>query len=349
MGAETRNKAADLERDLLTNPQRFSMMQALRLLCYLNASTPEELDQFCRYQIKIVPWLSLAFPPAEVVSIEKEEKNGKPAYRVTVPHYGLYSTMGALPTFYTEELLDEAREDKSISRDFLDIINNHLYHLLYAANRHGDLVRRTVESANRSAEFIQYSMMGQAEETLRDPELPALAVIDLIAQRSRSAIRLERYLEFALKQALGPKEPVRAEVEQCVSRRAPVPSSQRCRLGLNSCRLGEDAVLGESVADSTGAFRIHLYNVRPSDAEKFLPGRKLYRSFREHIRRYLDSPQDFDLVLHPAGDAVPMALGASKIGFYLGAQAVQTVRVSWRGTQHADNGIQTGRERRSRR
>lgn len=300
------------------------MMQALRLLGIMNAGSADEIDRFFRRNIRVVPWLSLAFPPAEVVSVRKREEDGRPLYRVTVPYYGLYSTMGALPTFYTEELLDEAREDESISRDFLDILNNHLYHLLYAANRHGDIALRTVESANRSAEFIQYCLIGQAEDELRDTSLHALAIADLLAQRSRSAIRLERYLAFVLGRD-------GVEVEQCVERRAPVPPAQRCAVGVGGCRAGEDAVVGENVADSAGKFRIHLRGVKPSDAAEFLPGREGYGSFRDRVECYLDSPQEFDLVLHPDGsEPQPAPLGdGAKLGFYLGAKAEQPVRVSW--------------------
>ena len=324
MGSEAREQAADLERLLLTEPQRFTMMQALWLPGALNAGTAEETDRFSRRSVRVVPWLSLAFPPAEVVSVRKLEEDGRPVYRVTVPYYGLYSTMGALPTFYTEELLDEAREDESISRDFLDILNNHLYHLLYAANRHGDIARRTVESANRSAEFIQYCLVGQAEEELRDPAMHALAIADLLAQRSRSAVRLERYLGFILGRS-------DVEVEQCVERRAPVPKAQRCALGVGSCRVGEDAVVGEDVADSAGKFRVHLRGVKPSEAAEFLPGREGYCSFRDRVERYLDSPHEFDLVLRPAGSAPqPAALGVGpRLGFFLGTKRGQPVRISW--------------------
>ena len=324
MGSEAREQAADLERRLISEPQRFTMMQALWLSGVLNAGTADGIDQFLRRGVRVVPWLSLAFPPAEVVSVEKREEDGQAVYRVTVPYYGLYSTMGALPTFYTEELLDEAREDESISRDFLDILNNHLYHLLYAANRHGDIARRTVESANRSAEFIQYCLIGQAEEELRDPSLHALAIADLLAQRSRSAIRLERYLAFVLWRG-------GVEVEQCVERRAPVPEPQRCALGVRGCRVGEDAVGGDSVVYSTGNFRVHLRGVKPSEASEFLPGREGYGAFRERVERYLDSPQEFDLVLHPDGSAPqPSALGeGARLGFFLGGTAEQPVRISW--------------------
>ena len=325
MDTKAREQAADLENRLLTAPHRFTMMQTLWLLSALNAESAEECDRFMRRNIRVVPWLSLAFPPSEVVSVEKRERDSEVAYRVILPYYGLYSTMGALPTFYTEELLDEAREDDSISRDFLDIINNHLYHLLYAANRHSDLVRRTVESANRTAEFIQYSLVGQAEEELRDEKLYALAIADVLAQRSRSAVRLERYLAFVLARA-------DVEVEQCVERRAVVPPGQRCALGKSNCRLGNDAVLGESVADSTGKFRVHLRGTAPAEVGKFLPKETKYADFPEQIKRFLDAPLDYDMVLHPDDSPPPRAaLGkGAKIGFFLGMKAEQPVRVSWK-------------------
>lgn len=325
MATEARQQASDLERLLFNSPQRFTMTQTLWLIGAMNADSAEGVDRFLRRNVRVVPWLSLAFPPSEVVSVEKREENGEPFYRVVVPYYGLYSTMGALPTFYTEELLDEAREDESISRDFLDIINNHLYHLLYATNRHADIARRTVESASRAAEFIQYSVIGQAEDELRDAGLHALAIADVLAQRARSAARLGRYLSFVLGR-------VDVEVEQCVERRAPVPRHQRCALGSGNCRLGGDAVLGETVSDSTGKFRVHLRSVKPGEAQDFLPGRDGFDLFRRRVEFYLDSPQEFELMLHPDGSAPPPAvLGeGARIGFFLGAEAAQTVRVSWR-------------------
>ena len=224
MGSEAREQAADLERRLLTEPQRFTMMQTLRLLGIMNAVSAEDIDRFFRRQHprRAVALARVSPRRGRLGTETRGERAG------LLPRYSAilrpYSTMGALPTFYTEELLDEAREDESISRDFLDILNNHLYHMLYAANRHGDIARRTVESANRSAEFIQYCLIGQAEEELRDPSLHALAAADLLAQRSRSAIRLERYLAFVLGRD-------GVEVEQCVERRSSVPTAQRCSVG----------------------------------------------------------------------------------------------------------------------
>lgn len=324
MASKAREQVADIENRLLQAPQRFGMVQALRLLSVLNADSAEEADRFLRRNIRVVPWLSLAFPPSEVVSVEKQDEGGETFYRVVLPLYGLYSTMGALPTFYTEELLDEARSDESISRDFLDIINNHLYHLLYAANRHNDIARRTVESANRTSEFIHYSLVGQAEEELRDEKLHALAIADVLAQRSRSAVRLERYLAFVL----GRTE---VEVEQCVERRAAVPTEQRCLLGQSCCSIGSDAVLGESVMESAGKFRLHLRDADAAEVGDFLPKEEKYADFPKQVKTFLDAPLDFDLVLHPCNSPLPAVLGCGvKIGFFLGAKAEQPVRISWK-------------------
>ena len=60
MGSEAREQAADLERRLLTEPQRFTMMQTLRLLGIMNAVSAEDIDRFFRRNIRVVPWLSLA-------------------------------------------------------------------------------------------------------------------------------------------------------------------------------------------------------------------------------------------------------------------------------------------------
>ena len=71
--------------------------------------------------------------------------------------------------------------------------------------------------------------------------------------------------------------------------------------------------------------------MKPSEAAEFLPGREGYCSFRDRVERYLDSPQEFDLVLHPDGSTPqPAALGeGAMLGFFLGTKSGQPVRISW--------------------
>ncbi len=324
MAAATGRKATDLTERILSEPKRFSLGQALRLLGYLHARTPEEWRAFIRENIFIRPWLSLAFPSTEVTDIEERDEGSR--YALTATGFGLYSTMGPLPTLYTEELLEEARGDESVSRDFLDILNNHLTQLRYEANLHNRLECRTVENRSHDAAHIQFCLMGQAHESLREAGLPRAHLTQMFARRTRSAANLELFLGLALG-----RDDVR--VEQCVERRVPIPFDQRCRPGLANARLGTDAMLGQCLRDSTGKFRIHLNAVSQEDMRRFLPGQTDHEALAAHVRRYLDAPLDYELALHPAEHEPPKRpLGVdSAMGFYLGApETCPPVRVFWK-------------------
>ena len=120
MAAETGRETTDLIGRLLARPQGFSLGQALRLLGQAHSATPEGRHDYLLSRVRIRPWLSLAFPPGDLVALEETEDGA--AFELTATGFGLYSTLGPLPTLYTEELLDEARSDEGVSRDFLDIL-----------------------------------------------------------------------------------------------------------------------------------------------------------------------------------------------------------------------------------
>ena len=329
MASETGRKAVDLIELLKTEPQRFALGQALRLIGFAYAGNVVEWGAFIHENVSIRPWLSLAFPTSEILQFE--EREDVPRFALTATGFGLYSTMGPLPTFYTEELLEEARRDESVSRDFLDIINNHLYHLLYAAEHHNRLERLTVESRRQSPAHIQFCLMGQAAPSLREPGLPRAVLMELLASRSRSAVRLESYLSHVL----GRRD---VEVEQCVECHIAIPREQLCRLGSANAVLGEDAMLGCRVRDSIGTFRLHLRSVAAADMQRFLPGRPGYVALTEHLRRYLDTPLEYELVLHPAPEPAPRrALGVNAdMGFYLGTpETCPPVTIFWSEFHHA--------------
>ncbi len=329
MATATGRKTADLTTRLLSEPKTFSLGQALRLLGYLHAQTPDEWHAFIRENIVIRPWLSLAFPSTEVMSVEEQED--RPRYTFTATSFGLYSTMGPLPTLYTEELLEEARNDESVSRDFLDILNNHLAHLRFAAHRHNRLECRTVENRRHEIVHIQFCLMGQAHPSLRDTGLPRARLMEIFHRRIRSAAKLELYLGYVLDRG-------DVRVEQCVERRVPIPADQRCRLGHSNACLGVDAMLGQCLRDSTGKFRIHLDKVECGDMRHFLPGQAGHKALATYLRSFLDAPLDYELALHPTTQKQPPCpLGVdSAMGFYLGTpQTCQPVRVFWNGERYA--------------
>lgn len=327
MDAPSGHAPADLTALLRERARRMTLGQALRLLERAHADAGTSQTPFAR-DVFIRPHLSLAFPAADITEaqVPAGPDAPPPAWRLTTTLLGLYGTMGPLPTFYTEELLEEARNDDSLTRDFLDIINNHFYHLLYDAERQNRLPRRLLENEDPRAVHLLFCLTGRPDH---GEELPPLALTELFVCRNRSALRLQRSLGYLLQ-----RRDVR--VEECVERRVAIAPTQRCRLGAANAVLGEDAVLGGEVRDSTGRFRIHLDAVHPDDIVDFLHDGAWYARIRAHVREFVQHSLEFDLVLHPTtAPARPTGLGLnSRPGFFLGSASKRAdVTVYWRATE----------------
>ena len=128
MGSTNWQPNITLTEQIVNQSRDFSFYQAYRLIYMLlkqelgdDCSNDELLQQIC-----VHPELSLNFPTSDVSKIEKIKLNGKPGYRITVTFLGLYGTSSPLPTFYTETLFREQAEDNPLTREFIDILNNHL-------------------------------------------------------------------------------------------------------------------------------------------------------------------------------------------------------------------------------
>src|SRR5689334_521020 len=118
MAATSRRTAASLEEDLLRRGHEFSYHQAMRLLSMLAQAGEEE--GITPTKVRIRPELSLAFPCADLAGVEK----GEEGYLVQLSLFGLYGQASPLPTFYTEQLLDEASAEVLSTRHFIDILNH---------------------------------------------------------------------------------------------------------------------------------------------------------------------------------------------------------------------------------
>ncbi|MEG2005637.1 MAG: type VI secretion system baseplate subunit TssG, partial [Bilophila sp.] len=299
MDSQTGRETAPVIRRLERTPADFTLGQAVRLLGMSHTKDYAAWLRFLHKHVRVRPWLSLAFPATELTActVTYDSEDAPPTYQLTDTAFGLYSTLGPLPTFYTEELMEEARRDESVSRDFLDIINNHLQQCLFLAQLHSKPVRQAVELQNPQTNHVLYCLMGQAYPALRPKGSPQVALLQLLLRHTRSAMGLEIYLARLLQLA-----PV--WVEQCVPRMASIPEDQRCQLGTNNTTLGHDSVLGSHIADRTGKFRIHFYNLDEQDMVRFLPDSAEYAALRTHVSRFLDVPLEFDVVLHPAAKPV---------------------------------------------
>lgn len=310
MAGPDRKSALDLKLDILKQGHGFSFFQALRLLRRCGAVGEEEYGnpEAGEPSLRIRPDLSLGFPASDVARIE-ETPGGPAGYRVTVSFLGLYGASSPLPTFYTEDLIDESLADSTTTRDFLDIFHQELYSLLFRCwSKYRQFVRVVEEESPEDLEKL-FCLMGLGEPELRKiagGPYGLLRYIGLFAQHPRSAAGLEGLLRDAIG---GP--PV--ELIPCLLRKARIPPDQRAVLGESGRILGEDCFLGHEIDDRTGKFRLRI---GPLDAGRFdslLPGRPAHYRVAAIVGLYLTDPLEYDLELVlAAGEAKTASLGGDR-------------------------------------
>jgi type VI secretion system protein ImpH len=259
--------------------------------------------------VRIKPSLSLAFPASDVESIREIGDPDEPRFLITANFLGLYGSASPLPTFYTEDLIDEAAEDESVSRDFIDILNQRLFELLFECWGKYRQSLQIVEQESSAHIGRLFCLLGLGEKTLRE-DIPEayrlLRYIGLFTQFPRSALGLKSLLTDAIGGS-----PV--EVISCVEHTARIPEDQTLRLGQSGCRLGNDTYLGDELPDRMGKFRIRLGPLRRDDFKRFSPGTEDFERLAFLTDLYFVEPLEYDVELILAeGEALTVCLGDPK-------------------------------------
>src|SRR5476649_1600915 len=93
------------------------------------------------------------------------------------------------------------------------------------------------------------------------------------------------------------ERPDELTIEQCIERRVEILDEQRNRLGRANSALGGDLVLGDSVRDRSGKFRIHIRELDWQRFHEFLPIGFGYQPLCALVRFTLRDPIDYDIRL----------------------------------------------------
>lgn len=295
---------APLLEELLAHGHQFSFVQVLRLarryLQQHGGVTPPEVPWQDRVRIR--PELSLAFPAADVAKVEGDAAE----LRITATFLGLYGSASPLPTFFTEELLEEQAGDGSVLRHFFDVVHQRLYHLYFECWSKYNLLHQVVEDNSAAARQRLFCLIGLGEKELAESVPEAFSLLryaGLLSQFPRSASGLQSLLRDSL------QEP-NIRILQNIHRRVPIPEDQRLRLGLSGCRLGVDAVLGSHMDDVMGKFRIAIGPLSWEDYNSLVPGTPRYLKLCRLVAFYLPDPLEYDLeLILAAGQARPLRLG----------------------------------------
>lgn len=310
MARKNRKSTPNLTERLTQEGQRFSFIQAMRLLRFLvqkeSGATADEQELNRRIQVR--PELSLNFPGTDITSIKK--LHWEPScYLITATFLGLYGSSSPLPTFYTEDLFHEQGEDNSITRDFLDIINKVLYPLFFRCWCKYHLGYQIAEEKNPGALYRLFSLLGLEnglfQRHFQNP-YRLLRYIGLTTQSPRSSEGLRALLADGLEEAS-------LYIVQCVERVATIPEDQRFLLGQSGNVLGENSFIGLQISDRMGKFRIQIGPADSDTLHRFLPDQKPFEEMVELIHFYLDQPLFWDLeITVKAGEVGHAGLGTDR-------------------------------------
>lgn len=297
----TGNSAGDVNDRLLSESRSFSFYQAMRLLRH-SMHTGQKKDT----DIRIRPKLALSFPPGDIDRIDYIENDDHPYFQVTATFLGLYGAASPLPTFYTEDLIYEKNEDESVSRDFLDIINQRLYQLVYQGWLKYRQYFQVVEEKSAISLERLYCLVGLGTRALQaeqDDNYQLLRYIGLMTQFPRSAAGLKAMLTDAL-------SGLPLTITPCIPRTAGIPMEQQCHLGTSGCSMGMNSYMGEEIEDRMGKLGIRIGPLEQADFLRFTPGNEGYKRLVSLTTMYLTDPLvlEVELVL-AANQAETVCLG----------------------------------------
>ena len=284
MAREDRPSTPAVADPLLQDSRDYAFFQAWRLLRLRFPDEKAFVDN-----VRGRPRLGLGFPQRDIEQIDRDE-DGR--YRIEANFFGLYGVTSPLPTFYTEDLIEERLQGHSAGRDFLDILHAALYPLLFRAwEKHRIWMAISERRDLNSLRHLQALIgVAEAEPGLRNQSRSLLRYAGLFNQYPRSALGLQQLVRAVLD-----GDPV--EVMPCVKTRLPIDASARCHLGRQGCTLGEDSLLGQQVLDRNGSLDIRVGPLSGLRFHLLLPGRALHRRLQQLVRLYLQTPLRCRLVL----------------------------------------------------
>lgn len=233
-------------------------------------------------RLEIEPHLSLTFASSDVERFE--EKNEK--YFIETNFLALYGTSSPLPTFYTEDLLEEELEGETLLKDFYNIFNKRKYKQFFHAYLKYRLSNRIIENNETSILNILYSFIGQNYQEefnnlkyFTKIELLGFAHLFLHTNRSKEG------LNILISGLLG----IKIIIVEFVKNNEKIMEDQLCIIGKRNCLIGKDTHLGDKILNITSTFKIILIDLDKNSFNYFQKKEIGYKSLEELINLYIGS------------------------------------------------------------
>lgn len=297
MASTDRNGTRDLIAELRNAPERFGLFQAVRLLALAEGGNGERppLPERLRFRTPA----TLSFPPSEIAAIKatpgEDEGEGKlPALTMTVACMGLTGPSGALPSPYTELLIERRQQYRDdTAHAFFDLFSHRALSLFYGAwhkyhfplafeqgqrDTFSNSLRALIGLAREDKPGLSASSGGGQTRSDVPPPLAErlLFFAGLLAQRPISAEAIVSLVQGMFG--------VPARLENFVGHWIAVPPEEQTRLGVNAATLGSSAFAGQRIWDRQTRMQLSLGPLRTRDYQDFLPGNTAAEELAETLR-----------------------------------------------------------------
>ncbi|WP_065760328.1 type VI secretion system baseplate subunit TssG [Pseudomonas defluvii] len=312
--------------------REYSLFQAVLLVIdRLREYYPELSDDELYEQMEFQANPSLGFPGSDVEQVVFFYEHGKLRARLRFNLISLFGSGSPLPAFYGEQALGDGEEGNA-TRHFLDLFHDRLQRLMLPIWRKYRYRASFKSGALDPFSEQLFALIGLGGRDIREARelnwkrlLPYLGLLSL---RAHSAALIESVLRYYFKHA-------HLVIEQCIERRVDILDEQRNGLGRCNSRFDEDLVLGESVRDHSGKFRIHIRQLNWTRFHEFLPIGAGYQPLCALVRFTLRDPLDYDIRLVLRQEEIrELRIGESNV-CHLGW-------TSWLGPERADGVVTLG-------
>ena len=298
MAVRIRNKKTDiknkdLEKNIREKTTKFSFIQIVRLFKFLS-NEDLTLSDFVKNNLRIKPLLSLGFPGTDVISMNSDNNH----LELTTTFLGLYGPASPLPTFYTEELIEEYIDGGSVKKDFMDIFNIVFFELFFNVITKYHLIYKLADDKNEEYADRIYSLMGLGSSEIREsmPEREDfMKYAGIFLHQSKSVSGLESIIKdyFNIKDI---------KIEEFIKRIVKIDRSQQCFLGSKNTILSDNCHIGSKKTDFSGKIAIDLGQLDKDKFHSFLPSGKNFKVLSKIVNFYMDRPVDVEIRMSPAKD-----------------------------------------------
>ncbi len=322
MDSQSRRISRDLNYSLKAHTPRYRFFQAVRLLA-LGQDHPEKSNAGVPRNLRFRTPATLSFPASEIDRLEEQASASEEAgaLEMRVNFMGLTGPSGALPTHYTELLIERRQFHRDgTAHAFVDLFSHRAVSLFYSAWRKYQFYVpfEQGERAGFTRNLLDLTGFGleRMQERLK-AEAPGVNPLffayfsGLAAQKPLSAAAISAFVSGYFQ--------VPMQLEQFVGQWIAVPEEEQSRLGRQANQLGVSAFAGQRAWDQQTKIRLRIGPLDHARFSEMLPGEDAAAALEQLVKLCVgnDLACETQLVLRKE-DIPPPVLKQGQTGLRLG-------------------------------